>query len=820
MAKQKTKPAFGTVSAKPNIRRIRPIAEWIDFEISDDGHVTTGSGAAARDVYFLRFFPKNMSILPLDERIFQYKRFQTVLDSAEVLPSIFILDKTEGLSANKAYIQSMKEKFPQYAEIHREILNSLSGLSAQSDCVERAFYFVLRVKEKAQYERFRQLVSESLTTRPVDRAETIVLLRNFFLREYTPFPLLEFDQTVELRYESEYRKQIDKGRGKLPILEDLRHEETLRMLLPSRLHFDTRWAEQSGFYRKILTVRSFPASFEQDGVLRRLGTMSGVTLHIYLEPVPIGQSAKMMQRQLNARTSDMRSSRRASDLVEASDEQERLRESYHRMLSDREKLSYMTIFIEIYGETTTELADKLAQVNSELLMYGMSKDDLLFEQQEGFLSMLPFGENRLDTFARNMPHSTVAAMYPFESSRKVDDHGMLLGKTEAGSPLLLDLFLRTPEITNGNVLIIGDSGQGKSYTVKKILSQSIASGADTFTIDPENEYSQMYRRMECTTVDCGTGRVRINPLEIRLFSLDDDTGDENDTPAAFLPNPAYRQHLSWLRDFFPILIPELRGNDRLLNVLMVLTQGCYEANGIDDRWNPAEHQPQQYPTFSTLYGYIQTAYENWENFQSRFQMLRRDDLPDVLLALHNATEGAAATLVNGITNLPDGTHINFAVQSLMEGAKSTRDAVLFNVITYIWNHIIATQRNTLLTVDELYLMIDRDNPTFIIYLRNIMKRARKYNAVVLLASQNMADFLDPVVEHITSPLFAIPAHKFIFYPGTVDRAAFGKLLQLSPAELAIVRDSNQRHCLLISGNEKYHAVIGTLPFEAALFNKH
>jgi len=71
--------------------------------------------------------------------------------------------------------------------------------------------------------------------------------------------------------------------------------------------------------------------------------------------------------------------------------------------------------------------------------------------------------------------------------------------------------------------------------------------------------------------------------------------------------------------------------------------------------------------------------------------------------------------------------------------------------------------NTAATIDELYLFLT--NPIAIEYIRNCMKRVRKKNSAVLLASQNLEDFNIDGVREFTKPLFSIPTHAFLFNAG-------------------------------------------------------
>ena len=87
--------------------------------------------------------------------------------------------------------------------------------------------------------------------------------------------------------------------------------------------------------------------------------------------------------------------------------------------------------------------------------------------------------------------------------------------------------------------------------------------------------------------------------------------------------------------------------------------------------------------------------------------------------------------------------------------------MLFNILSYMSNKLL-DEGNTVASIDELYLFLS--NLTAIEYIRNAMKRVRKKDSAVILASQNIEDFLIQNVKEYTKPLFSIPTHHFLFYP--------------------------------------------------------
>ena len=79
-------------------------------------------------------------------------------------------------------------------------------------------------------------------------------------------------------------------------------------------------------------------------------------------------------------------------------------------------------------------------------------------------------------FERVLPASSVANLYPFNYSGKTDPHGFYLGRDKFGSNIIVDFNRRDEDKTNANILILGNSGQGKSYLLKLILTNLLESG--------------------------------------------------------------------------------------------------------------------------------------------------------------------------------------------------------------------------------------------------------------------------------------------------------------------------------------------------------
>lgn len=132
------------------------------------------------------------------------------------------------------------------------------------------------------------------------------------------------------------------------------------------------------------------------------------------------------------------------------------------------------------------------------------------------------------------------------------------------------------------------------------------------------------------------------------------------------------------------------------------------------------------------------------------------------------------------------------------------DAMLFNVLSYMSNELL-TNGHTAACIDEFYLFLT--NLTAVEYIRNFMKRVRKKDSAVILASQNLEDFNIDGIREYTKPLFSIPTHVFLFNAGNIDSRFYIDTLQLEQSEYNLLRYPQRGVCLYKCGNERYNLMV-------------
>jgi len=291
-----------------------------------------------------------------------------------------------------------------------------------------------------------------------------------------------------------------------------------------------------------------------------------------------------------------------------------------------------------------------------------------------------------------------------------------------------------------------------------------------------------------------TGEYIINVLEPKSWS-DGDSDDGEDTPKAFAGRTRLSQHISFLRDFFRCYKDF---SDREIDAIELLLIKLYDKFGITDRTDWSKMASSDYPVLSDFYDLIEQEYKSYDAKEKN--LYTDKTLQDICLGLHSICKGAESKFFNGHTNITDSNFVTFGVKGLLQASKNIRSALLFNVLSYMSNELLTTG-NTVASIDEFYLFLT--NLTAVEYIRNFMKRVRKKESAVILASQNIEDFLVENVRELTKPLFSIPTHHFLFNAGTIDSKFYMDALQLEPSEFSLIRYPQRGVCLYKCGNERY-----------------
>lgn len=612
-------------------------------------------------------------------------------------------------------------------------------------------------------------------------------------------------------------------------VEEICTKDFFDMILPGTVKFFSDHYIVGDSYRCVWVIREYPPTTEEQAILSQLGDRSGVTLRIYHRLVESMEQRKIIQNA--TRRNKLKSGGNdVNETIEAEGNLQDVVELLANLRKNKEPLLHCSVFIELKAKNMDALKELQSEIAMELTRSKISVDRLTLRQKEGFLSVLPVGANQFGAqYERVLPASSVANLYPFNFSGKTDPHGVYIGRDKFGSNVLVDFDRRAEDKTTSNIPILGNSGQGKSYLLKLILTNIRESGKSVLCLDPESEYEEICNNLGGCYIDFLSGEYTINPLEPKAWSdgqaepapnsrtqIDTEPNDnardqEGFVPEAFRKVTRLSQHIAFLKDFFRSYKDF---SDTQIDTIEILLSKLYARFGITDSTDYSKMKPTDYPIMEDFYNLCEEEFMTYDG--KRKYLYTEETLQEVCLGIHSMCVGAESKYFNGHTNITDDAFLVFGVKGLLDTNKRLKDAMLFNILSFMSNQLLG-KGNTAASIDELYLFLT--NMTAIEYIRNAMKRVRKKDSSIILASQNIEDFLIPSIREFTKPLFSIPTHQFLFNAGQINPKEYMDALQVEPSEFELIKYPERGTCLYRCGNERYLLQVIALDYKSALFGK-
>lgn len=590
--------------------------------------------------------------------------------------------------------------------------------------------------------------------------------------------------------------------------EEIRVQEFFDRIAPSTVKFLTDHYICGNSYKSVWAVREYPTSTEEQAILSHLADRSGVTLRIYNRLVDSSEQRQIIQHAAR-RNKLMTTVNDVTDSIEAENNLKDVVQLIADLRRNKEPLLHCAVFIELKASDEEKLKVLQSDILMELTRSKITVDKLVLRQKEGMLSALPFGYNAFGTlFERVLPASAVANLYPLNYSGKTDEKGFYIGRDKFGTNILVDFDKRSDDKTNANVLILGNSGQGKSYLMKLLLTNMRESGKSIICLDPEAEYEDLTNNLGGTYLDLMSGEYMINPLEPKSFG---EAERDNSAPEVFRKITRLSQHISYLKDFFRTYKDF---SDAEVDTIEIMLMKLYARFDIDELTELDKLKPTDYPVMEDLYNLIEKEYMIFDH--EKKHLYTEENLQNICLGLHSMCKGAESKYFNGHTSIKDSEFLCFGVKGLMDTNKKLKDTLLFNILSYMSNRLLS-EGNTVAAIDELYLFLT--NLTAIEYIRNAMKRVRKKESSIVISSQNIEDFLLPEIKEFTKPLFSIPTHQFCFNPGNIEVQAFIDTLQLEMSEYDLFKYPARGSCLYRCGNERYLLQVIASDYKAKLFGR-
>ena len=405
---------------------------------------------------------------------------------------------------------------------------------------------------------------------------------------------------------------------------------------------------------------------------------------------------------------------------------------------------------------------------------------------------------------RIVPIKTFVGGFPFASSGYSDGSGYYFGKDASDGLITLDIWKRGGDRTNSNIVVMGIPGVGKSTKIKDMMISEYMKGTKLIVIDPEREYQDLCRKLKGDWINAGGGTGgMVNPLQIRPAPRDDED-EENplftdegkgmgDDGHSHIPDMAI--HIKTLEIFFSLYLPSLSDMQKAL--LKQCVEEVYLKFGINWDTDISKLKPADFPTFTDLYALI----------GDKTKLVGEHDYMVLGSLLRDIAQGADRFLWNGHTSIdPKSRMICLDTLDLQNTGDTIKKTQYFNILSWAWEHMSRDRKEkVMLFCDEAYLLIDPNVPQSLVFIRNVAKRARKYEAGLTIISHSVADFLDPAVKMYGQALLDTPCYKIIMGTDGKNLKETRDLYDLTEAEQELLLSKRRGEGLLIIGSKRLHA---------------
>jgi len=426
-------------------------------------------------------------------------------------------------------------------------------------------------------------------------------------------------------------------------------------------------------------------------------------ISIFIHPIDTAKVLRQFQKkvaevqsQINAR--EKKGLVRDPILDTAYQDLESLRDNLQQA---QEKLFDVGLYITLYGNSEDELDKIESEIKSILESKLIYVKPALFQQEQGFKSILPIATDLLEVHSK-LNSSPLSSIFPFVSFDLTSDKGILYGINRHNASLVIfDRF----SLENYNSVTFAKSGSGKSYCTKLEILRSLMFDTDVIVIDPEKEYQFLAEATGGKSFDISLNSTsHINPFDLPVPSEDESSAD------------VLRSNIINLVGLFRIMLGGLTPEEDA-----IIDRAIAETYALKDITPDSDFSNVEPPLLSD-FELVLTGMKGAESIVQR---------------LSKYTRGTWAGFLNKPTNI--NINYKFIVFSIRDMEEELKTVAMYIITHYIWNAVKRNRKKRLLVVDEAWIMMKSEDAAS--FLFSMAKRGRKYFLGLATITQDVEDFL-------------------------------------------------------------------------------
>ena len=526
-------------------------------------------------------------------------------------------------------------------------------------------------------------------------------------------------------------------------------------------------------FHRIIAAINYPRLVEPGWLTRLIEMNLDFDLSIHIAPYSIESTVKLLENEIKKQKTDLYALKAEGKLVpqalvQKHDDTKALLEAIQ---NGTEKMFTMSLYIDSKAHDKKDLEKVSSLIKSKMSSIMVTPKVPSFQMYKALRSVLPIQMDEL-AITREITSSAVSACFPFAIT-SLEHHatGILLGFNQVNNiPIIIDMF----ELSNPNILVLGTSGGGKSYTIKLLLMREYLEGVDINIIDPQAEYTDL-------AVTFNGKTIRISPDSDSIIN-----------PLDLMGQPLEEKKLSLLA-FFRVLLGELNEGQRA--ILDDAIDSTYEDQGITKDPKSWARKP---PMLENLYDHIMPLTRS-----------EKDIIYKPAMAIVNRLKGYVSgpmKFLNQQTRIElDNRVITFDVKDIPDVGKGP---IMFLILEYVYNQMKKSRKRKMLVIDEAWSIFSAGEEGE--YILRLVKTCRKFNLSLTMITQDVEDVL---TSRAGRAVMTNTATKILLKQDTTVIDAISEKFKLNEAETRFLRIATVGSALLIAENLRVPIHIQSSPDE-------